>query len=55
MLYHPQQPKELAARILEALAFDAPAWQRLSAAARETMLSLSWERHMQEWAGVMGE
>ena len=55
MLYHPQQPRELAVRIQEALAFDAPTWQKLSTTARETMLSLTWERHMEEWAGVMGE
>jgi len=55
MLYHPQQPRELAARIQEALAFDAAAWQELSDAARETVLSLTWERHLEEWAGVMGE
>ncbi len=55
MLYHPQQPRELAARIQEALAFDAPAWQALSIAARETVLSLTWERHVQEWNEVIGE
>lgn len=55
MLYHPQQPKELAARIQEALAFDAAAWQGLSAAARETVQALTWERHLEEWEGVMAE
>lgn len=54
MLYHPQQPRELASRIQEALAHDATSWQALSAAARETMLPLTWERHLQEWAEVLG-
>lgn len=53
MLYHPQQPPELAARIQEALAYDAAAWQSLSSAARETVQALTWERHLQEWAEVM--
>ena len=55
MLYHPQQPRELAARIMEALAFDATSWQALSTAARETVLPLTWERHMHEWAELFGE
>lgn len=55
MLYHPQQPRELAARIQEALAFDAPAWRKLSSAARETVLQLTWERHMQEWNELLEE
>ncbi len=53
MLYHPQQPIELAARIQEALSYDAPAWQVLSAAARDTVLPLTWERHLQEWTEVL--
>ncbi len=54
MLYHPQQPQELSARIQEALAFDTPAWQAISTAARETVQALTWERHLQDWAGVLG-
>ena len=54
MLYHPQQPQELATRIHEALAFDAPAWQALSTAARETVQALTWERHLAEWEEVLG-
>ncbi|WP_395736637.1 glycosyltransferase family 4 protein [Prosthecobacter sp.] len=53
MLYHPQQPKELAARIQEALAYDATTWQVLSTAARETVQALTWDRHMQEWTEVL--
>lgn len=53
MLYHPQQPQELAARIQEALAFDASAWQSLSTAARETVQALTWERHLAEWEEVL--
>lgn len=55
MLYHPQQPRELAARIQEALAYDATSWQALSTAARETVLAQTWERHMREWMEVLGE
>ena len=55
MLYHPQQARELAARIQEALAFDATTWQSLSTAARETVLPLTWERHMLEWAELFEE
>ncbi len=54
MLYHPQQPVELASRIQEALALGETRWQSLSTAARETALSLTWERHMQEWEGLLG-
>jgi UDP-glucose:(heptosyl)LPS alpha-1,3-glucosyltransferase len=54
MLYHPQQTQELATRIHEALSFDAPAWQALSTAARETVQALTWERHLEEWASVLG-
>ena len=55
MLYHPQQSKELAARIHEALSFDATSWQALSAAARETVQAQTWERHMQEWTELLEE
>lgn len=54
MLYHAQQPQELAARIQEALAFDTTAWQSLSNAARETVQALTWERHLGEWAELLG-
>lgn len=53
MLYHPQQPEELASRIQEALAFDASSWQALSNAARETVLTFTWERHMLDWELLM--
>jgi len=53
MLYHPQQPEELASRIHEALTLGEAHWQTLSAAAQETAQALTWERHMQEWAVVM--
>lgn len=54
MLYHPQQVQELAARINEALSLTAAEWQQLSAAAHETVLPLTWERHLREWVEVMG-
>ena len=53
MLYHPQQPAELASRIQEALALDETQRQTLSTTARETVLPLTWERHMQEWAALL--
>jgi len=53
MLYHPQQPQELATRIKQALAFDATMWQSLSTAACESVRALTWERHLQEWAEVL--
>lgn len=53
MLYHPQQPEELAARIQEALALGETRWQALATAARETALPLTWERHMAQWAAIM--
>lgn len=49
MLYHPQQPQELAARLQEALAMDKTAWQAMSAAARDTVVPFTWDRHMEEW------
>ncbi|MDZ4404812.1 glycosyltransferase family 4 protein [Prosthecobacter sp.] len=54
MLYHPQQPQELASRVQEALDLGETAWQSLSTAARETVLPLTWERHMTAWAALMG-
>ena len=53
MLYHPQQPQELAARIQEALSYNAQAWLALSTAAHETVQSLTWERHLAEWEEVL--
>jgi glycosyltransferase involved in cell wall biosynthesis len=53
MLYHPQQPQELASRIQEALSLGETQWQALSNAARETVVSLTWERHMAEWAALL--
>ena len=53
MLYHPQQPQELAARIQEALSYDAAAWQTLSTSARETVQALTWERHLADWKEVL--
>lgn len=55
MLYHPQQPRELAARIQEALAFDATQWQSLSSAACESVRTLTWERHLQQWYEVLAD
>jgi glycosyltransferase involved in cell wall biosynthesis len=54
MLYHPQQPVELAARIQEALALDETAREAMGRAARESVLPLTWEAHMAEWETVAG-
>lgn len=53
MLYHPQQPQELASRIQEALAMDNARWQEMSANARETVLPFTWDRHMREWQELL--
>lgn len=53
MLYHPQQPRELASRIQEALSLGETQWQALSNAARETVLPRTWERHMEEWGELL--
>lgn len=53
MLYHPQQPKELAARLQEALSLEPAGWQALSAAARDTVVPFTWERHMEEWSQLL--
>lgn len=53
MLYHPQQPEELASRIREALALGETRWREISGAACATALPLTWERHMNEWAAMM--
>ncbi len=53
MLYHPRQPHELAGRIQEALDFDSPTWHLMSAAARETVLPFTWDRHMEEWSQLL--
>jgi UDP-glucose:(heptosyl)LPS alpha-1,3-glucosyltransferase len=52
MLYHPQQPHELAARIQEALDLGETQRVAMSQAAHATVLPLTWERHMAEWDGV---
>lgn len=52
-LHHPQQPAALASRINEALALNPSQWQSFSKTARETVLPLTWERHVQEWATLM--
>lgn len=49
MLYHPQQPVELAARIQEALDLSEAERTRLSHNARECIVPLTWEKHMSEW------
>lgn len=53
MLYHPAQPEELASRIQEALSLKQESWRSLSQAARDTVMPLTWERHMESWTGVM--
>ncbi len=53
MLYHPQDPQELASRIQEALATEPAAWQAMSAAAHETVRAFTWERHMEEWRQLL--
>lgn len=55
MLYHPTQPEELARRLNQALSLGQEQWQTLSRAARETTQPLTWERHLQEWEGLMQE
>ncbi len=54
MLYHPQQSQELAARIQEALDLDEKQREALSQAARETVVALTWEKHLAEWAALLG-
>lgn len=54
MLYHPQQPIELAARIQEGLDLGETERVRLSQNARETIAKLTWDRHMSEWLELMG-
>lgn len=53
MLYHPQQPQELAARIQAALSLSAAEWQSFATAAHETVLSLTWEQHLQQWQELL--
>ena len=54
MLYHPQQSQELAARIQEALNLDETQCEARSQAARETVVALTWEKHLAEWAALLG-
>ncbi len=54
VLYHPQDPKELGARIQGALAMDGEKWQAMSAAARDTVVPFTWEQHMEEWQQLLG-
>ncbi|MBK8092852.1 MAG: glycosyltransferase family 4 protein [Verrucomicrobiaceae bacterium] len=53
MLYHPQQPVELGARIREALALPAARRDEMASAARQSVLPFTWERHLAEWEDVM--
>jgi len=55
MLYHPQNATELASRIQEALALTQKDRAAMSAAARESVLSLTWENHMLEWESLIAE
>lgn len=49
MLYHPQQPVELAARIQEALDLSEAERTRLAQNARESILPLTWDKHLADW------
>ena len=53
MLYHPQQAAELAQRIQEALDLGETQRAAMSQAAHATVLPLTWERHMTEWAELI--
>jgi len=53
MLYHPQQATELAQRIQEALHLGETQRTAMSQAAHATVLPLTWERHMTEWAELL--
>lgn len=55
MLFHPQQPDELAARIQEAMELDGQARVEMGRRACETARLLTWEAHMEEWQSLMPE
>lgn len=47
-LHHPKHPGELATAINAAIASEETHWQMLSNAARESVMPLTWERHIRE-------
>lgn len=53
MLYHPQQPAELAMRIREALDLNETRRAELGSHARESVAKLTWDAHMTEWEALI--
>lgn len=49
ILYHPQEPLNIAQGIQKACELSASAYQAMSAAAVDSMRSLSWAAHIAEW------
>jgi len=55
LLHEPGDAASLRGVIGKALAASPEEWGRLSTAARETMLPLTWEAHVGKWMDVVGE
>lgn len=53
MLFHPQEEYEISDKLQEALALPEEERSRMGKLARETMLPLTWERHVGEWMRVI--
>jgi glycosyltransferase involved in cell wall biosynthesis len=53
MLFHPKDVEELAGRIQHAISLSPERRSEMGMVARETMLPLTWERHIAEWMRVI--
>jgi hypothetical protein len=53
MLYHPQKPEEITARLLQAFALPETQRAAMGTAARAAMLPLTWEAHLAGWLEAM--
>lgn len=55
LLTKPGDQGEVLATVKRALGTDEPTHRKLSQVARETVLPLTWEAHLQKWLNVIGE
>jgi glycosyltransferase involved in cell wall biosynthesis len=55
LLTQPQDPDEVLKKVRQALATDSAARERMGAAARETVVPLTWQAHLERWLAVIDE
>jgi UDP-glucose:(heptosyl)LPS alpha-1,3-glucosyltransferase len=55
LMKQPRDPASVLAVVQRALAMDEATRTKMGAAARETMLPLTWDTHLEQWMRVIGE